>query len=521
MCANCFTNQCCRAYVCAAKPIGNGAAAVEANRMNDNAWAVSDQERAPLLEALARHSGRRPQRWHTPGHKGVWTDPVWRETLGPSALSWDLTELTGLDNLHQPDGPIAAAETLAASLYGGDRAFFLVNGASAGLLAVLLSLSGTGPVLLPRHVHRAIVGGLILADRVPCWLQPDLIGPWSLPAGPAPAAIKEALAAARPDLAVLIHPTYHGYTADLGGAIATCHEAGVPVLVDAAHGAHLRFHPDLPPDPLALGADAVVYSFHKTLGALTGAAVLVVRRGRLDPDRIQAALTLVQTSSPSYLLLASLDAARREAARSASDRLAKLLPALADVRAQWRAAGIAVAERAGLPPGYSHDPTKLLFSLAAFGLSGAETAAALHERGVDLEMAEAAYALALTTPADTDAALQQLASAVTALTERNRSRTSKTSVTRPATLSQPPLPTAVMRPAEAYRRPRQAVPLAQAAGRVAATLVSVSPPGIANLVPGERIDAEAVSALEQALADGLVVQGIQSASDPAVMVVAS
>lgn len=488
--------------------------------MNDKATAAWNQARAPLLEALARHSGRRPQRWHTPGHKGKWTDPAWQHLLGPGALAWDVTELAGLDNLHQPEGPIAAAEALTAELYGGDRAFFLVNGASAGLQAVLLSLPGSGQVLMPRHVHRAVVSGLILGGREPCWLQPDLIGPWSLPAGPAPDAVRAALASVRPDLAVFIHPTYHGYAADLGVAIAACHEAGVPVLVDAAHGAHLRFHADLPPDPLALGADAVVYSFHKTLGALTGAAVLVVRRGRLDTERIQAALTLVQTSSPSYLLLASLDAARREAAHSAADRLAGLLPALAAVREQWRQAGVTVAGSEHLPPGYRHDPTKLLFSLADFGLSGAALSAALHERGVDVELAEAAYALALITPADKQEELQQLMRHVQALVTTAGSRASATVAPSRTAINRAKLPVAVMPPAEAYRRPRQLVPLAQAAGRIAATLVSVSPPGIANLVPGERIERTAVAALEQALADGLVVQGIQFAPDPAIMVVA-
>lgn len=499
--------------------------------MNELTASSNSQRQAPLLDALAAHVQRQPSRWHTPGHKGAWVDRVWHNVIGSRGLAWDLTELHGLDNLHQPEGPIAEAENLTASLYGGDRAFFLVNGASAGLQAVLLSVSGSRPIMLPRHVHRALVGGLMLADLTPRWLQPDLIGPWALPVGPSPAAVRAAISHERPALAVFIHPTYHGYTADLGAAIAACHEAGVPVLVDAAHGAHLRFHEELPPDPLALGADAVVYSFHKTLGAATGAAVLVTQGNRLDRERIQAALTLVQTSSPSYLLLASLDAARREAARSATARLDALLPALRAAQTSLRQAGIGVEDGTGLPPGFGHDPTKLLFSLGDYGMSGAAVVAALHAQGVDLEMAEAVYALALVTPADTPVVVEELTRQLVALAAQQPTpmppegapsgQSGATGTAAPGQeLPSPGLPPVALRPAEAQRRPWQAVPLKQAAGRIAARLVSVSPPGIANVVPGELIDEQTVAVLRQALRDGLVVQGLHAGPDPSVMVVA-
>lgn len=492
--------------------IGKAADSVEAITMDKR---LILQQQTPLLDAIAQHVHRQADRWHTPGHKGRWTDSYWKETIGQPALDWDVTELDGLDNLHQPNGPIAAAEKLAAELYGGDRAFFLVNGASAGLQAVLLSLTEPGPVLLPRHVHRALVSGLVLSDRTPRWLQPDRVGPWQLPVGPGSAAVRDGLRGEPPALAVFIHPTYHGYTTDLSAAIAACHEANVPVLVDAAHGPHLRFHDDLPTDPLQAGADAAVYSFHKTLGAFTGASVLVVRKGRLNPDRIQAALTLVQTSSPSYLLLASLDAARREAAQSASENLAQLLPALNEVRQAWRDKGIIVADNSGLPPDYDHDPTKLVFAVT--GMTGAAVATALHQRNVDLEMAEADYAMALVTPADTAAHLAKLqanVAGVAAAAPISQQQPVRQSVS-------PPLPTAALRPAEAYRSAWQSVPLAEAAGRIAAALVSVSPPGIAAIVPGERIGSDTVQALREAIDNGLVVQGVDTGEiEPTIMVVA-
>lgn len=480
-----------------------------------------NQFEAPLLAALFEHQQRAAARWHTPGHKGHWTDREWGRAIGEAALALDLTELEGLDNLHQPEGAIARAESLAAELYGGDRAFFLVNGASAGLQAVVRSLPGAGPVLLPRHAHRALVSGLVLSDRRPLWVLPDRVGPLQLPAGPRADTLRAALAESKPGLVVLIHPTYHGYTADLRAAIAVCHDAGVPVLVDAAHGAHLRFGNDLPPDPLAVGADAVVYSFHKTLGALTGAAVLIVQGQRLDPARIQAALTLLQTSSPSYLLLASLDAARREAAATASARLAALLPALQQARAELRASGLIVPDRSNLPPGFSHDPTKLLFSAAARGLTGMAMAEALRHRGIELEVVEATYALALVTPADDPIAVQELTRHITEVvgTEMKAAPASPDHIAGPGRNRLPP---AVLSPAEAFRRRWQAVPLAEATDRVAAALVSVSPPGIAQLVPGELIEDTIVAQLQQAAAAGLVVQGLERRGDELmVMVVAN
>lgn len=477
---------------------------------------TTTQRDAPLISAVARHLRRRRFRLHTPGHKGGrLADPALRRLLA-GALQADVTELPGLDQLHAPGGPIAAAEALAAAAFGADRSRFLVGGASAGVMAGLLATAGPGErVILSRHSHRCAVAGLVLSGAMPVWLD-SLIDPERrVPYGPTVEQLAAALDRHPRVAAVLLtYPTYHGLAPDLPRLVELAHAHNAAVIVDEAHGSHFALHPDLPPPALRTGADLVVQSWHKTLTSLTGAAVLHQRGGRVRAERVDAALGWLQTSSPSYLQLLSLDGARRDFVRRGPARMRRLLALARAARDRLnRLPGVRCWEPELLAPGVlAVDPTKLWFSCAARGWDGWRAQEELHRRGISLELAEGDGALALLTLADAPEDVDALVEAVAALKPRPRPRR-RTSIPRPASA-----PQVVRTPRAAALDAHELLPLRAAAGRVAAGTVSVSPPGIAALCPGERIDADTVEYLLAAVAVGHAVTGLVRGASPLIPV---
>ncbi len=412
--------------------------------------------------------------WHAPGHHGgraAWAP--WRELLGDAVFDLDLTELPGLDNLHDPRGIIRAAAAGAAAFFGAAETHFLVNGTSAGILAVLLARCRDGDrVLLPRNCHQSAVHGLVLSGATPVYLPvpfhpglglPGLLRTEDLrsclaglvnsagdrPGGPLteqPAssrrgAIKEdaagflpeqsgcppgcppgarkagvgagaendspgpssadavdfarrcatGLQEGEPRLLVLLHPNYYGLTGDLAGQIQLAHRCGLTVLADEAHGSHFRSSPLFPTPALAAAADFAAQGAHKTLGAFTQAAWLHCREGGEAALRVSRALRLVQTTSPSYLLLASLDAARHQLQQSAALweetaclglRLRQEITAIPGLLAH----GEELLEAPGV---VAYDPSRLVVNVSALGITGFAAAAWLRgERRLLVEMAD-------------------------------------------------------------------------------------------------------------------------------------
>ncbi|MBM3269638.1 MAG: arginine decarboxylase, partial [Candidatus Sericytochromatia bacterium] len=296
------------------------------------------QAAAPLLAAVMRAARAGALRLHTPVHRGQ-VDPEYGAALG-DALALDLTELAETDDLRAPEGAIAEAQTLAASHFGAARTWFLVGGASAGIAASLLAAAPGGRVAIARNAHVSAVSGLILADAAPVWIPVPWDGDWDVAGCAGPAAVAAALAGA-PDVAAVFvtAPTYFGDPADLVAIRAVCGDR--LLVVDEAHGAHV-------PRALAAGADLVIHSAHKGLTGPTQGGYLHLGPGsRIPAEGVAAALRLVQSTSPSYWLLAGLDAARREAAlrRAGGDAAERIARAAA-------AAGLALRSPA--------DPTRLL-----------------------------------------------------------------------------------------------------------------------------------------------------------------
>ncbi|MGQ5178740.1 aminotransferase class I/II-fold pyridoxal phosphate-dependent enzyme [Bacillus halotolerans] len=266
----------------------------------------------PLYHALIQHARRNSHSFHVPGHHNgdVFFDEA--KTIYNPLLTIDLTELSGLDDLHHPSGVIKEAQDLVSQLYGSAESFFLVNGTTVGNLAMILSVCDPGDtILIQRNCHKSVFHAVDLAGAEPVYLAPDIDEIMHVPTHVPLDTIKEALKA-YPNAKglVLTNPTYYGHSADLTEIILEVHQYGIPVLVDEAHGAHFVLGEPFPASALQMGADIVVQSAHKTLPAMTMGSYLHLNSNKIERNRVADYLNRLQSSSPSYPIMASLDLAR-------------------------------------------------------------------------------------------------------------------------------------------------------------------------------------------------------------------
>ncbi|KOR75864.1 aminotransferase class I/II-fold pyridoxal phosphate-dependent enzyme [Paenibacillus solani] len=277
---------------------------------------TTHRERAPLAEAMALYRERGASSFHVPGHKNgrAYEPDHYLAGMLREAMHIDVTEITGTDDLFHPEDVIQEAQELAAECFGAEESFFLVGGSTAGNLALILTVCREPGdfILVQRNVHKSVLNGLMLAGARAVFLQPELDKPSGLAIAPSAATVAAALEAYPKAKGVLITmPNYYGMGSDLRPLAEACHERGVPLLVDEAHGAHYGQHLELPENALSCGADGVVQSTHKMLAAMTMGAMLHVQGRLLDRSLLRQRLAMVQSSSPSYPLMASLDLARR------------------------------------------------------------------------------------------------------------------------------------------------------------------------------------------------------------------
>lgn len=468
-----------------------------------------DHRRAPLVEGVRRYAQAGIVPFSTPGHKrGRGIDPDFAALFGTQLLAHDIPLGGGVDDTHFKGDTLLAAEQLAADAWGADRTFFLVDGSSAGNHAVLLAALAPGDeAIVARDIHKSLLVALILAGVNPVWVAPRLHPTLDVGLGIAPADVDAALAdhpAAR--LVVLVSPSYCGVPSDLAAIARVAHARGVPLYVDEAWGPHFHFHPALPPSAMASGVDAAVASTHKVLGALTQSAVLNVRGSRLDPARLKTTVGMVQTTSPSVPILASIDACRRQLAL-AGDALLERAIALAE-RARHRLRelpGIEVlgADMLGVS---AYDATKLVIDVNGLGLTGFNLEAILRQRfGVQPEMSDLAGCVCLVTLGDDDPAIERLIAAFETLAGERQGAAPVRAVRSSGAAVLPG--EQAMSPRDAFFAPQRPVPLEDAIGAIAAEPVIPYPPGIPVLAPGEVIGAEKVDYLREAAGRGMYLSG--------------
>jgi lysine decarboxylase len=480
----------------------------------------SEQPTAPYLDAVVAYGFRGPGRFHVPGHKGgPGADPGLRYALGDRALGIDIPQdIHGVDLGPRPT-PYERAEALAAEAYGARRTWFLTNGATQGNHALCLALAPLGAdVVAQRNSHASIVDGLVLSGGRPSFVAPAYDDELGMAHGVTPDAFAAALDAAdgrgrHPRVAFLVSPTYYGMVADVEALARVAHERDVALVIDQSWGPHFGFHPDLPESALRLGADAVLTSTHKIIGSLTQSALLhVADTDRIDPKAVGRAIRLVRSTSPSSLLLASLDAARRQIAVHGEALLHETLHAAAQTRAKLATTpGVAVIadDFVGRPGVAAYDPLRLVLDTRGTGCTGYEVAEALRNAyDVQPELATVATlvcVLGMGQPAD---ALVRFAGDVDEIVKRiARPGRVEALVRTPAAMTNE----MVVAPREAFLGRAEIVPVDDAVGRVSCESIAGYPPGIPALLPGERLTADTIAYLKELVASGARLHG---AADP-------
>jgi len=481
------------------------------------------QHRTPLFDALVHLAESRKLSFHTPGHKsGKGISTRFRKFVGPKIFEIDLTTLDEVDSLHKPVGVIKEAQELAASAYGADRSFFLVNGTTVGNHAMILATTHPGDeVLVARNAHKSILAGLILSGAHPRFFLPRFDPSWGIILNVVPEVVREAMdryPAAK--VLTLTSPSYYGIAADLAGIIPDAKARGLVILVDEAHGPHLAFHPRLPLSALQAGADLCVQSTHKILGGMTQSSMLHVKGSAVDPARVARVLQLLQSTSPSYILMASLDLARMQMATEGEKLLNKAIELAEEARERInRIAGLRclTEEEVKAMGDFRLDVTKLTISVKDLGLTGFQASSFLNaEFDIQVEMADLQNILVIVSIGDRRDDLHRLVLALERLAGRHAGkRGSSIPLLLPSFEGRLLLP-----PREAYFAPSEDLPLRKAEGRVSADIVTVYPPGIPLLVPGEEITAPAIEYLLHLAGCGARIDGLLEQGESKIRVVA-
>lgn len=465
------------------------------------------QQKAPFVEALEGYCQQHMKAYHTPGHKLGQGISAYQSALFGDALRRDLGVMYALDDLFQPEGALKEAMDLAADLYGAGRTFFSINGTTACIEAMILAVCGDGDeIIIPREAHKSVINGLVLSGAVPVYMTSRFDAVRQVSLGPDLDSLRSAITAhPKAKAVVFTYPTYDGIAGNLSAMAAYAHEQGLYVLVDEAHGAHLGFHPELPAEALACGADCVAQSTHKMAGSLTQTSMLHCRQGFPLTDRVAASMAVVQSTSPHYWFLASLDSARQQLALDGRNLIGHALVLARSVRdAINEIPGLTVFGR-DIVDGQTvsgFDETKITIDFSGLGLDGVTAEQALRRQGIEVELVAGNHVLALITLGDTVATAQALVDACRAVAEGR-------SLCQAAPVAEAPLPVPVvaMAPRQAWNCPVETVPFDKAGGRIAAENVTFYPPGIPVLTLGETITADCQDYIRRKMAGGYKPNG--------------
>jgi arginine decarboxylase len=484
-------------------------------------FANQSQAKTPLLDTLRECANQKHAPFYAPGHKrGQGIPQQLADCFGSAVFRADLPELAELDNLFAPQGTILEAQQLAAAAFGAEHTWFLVNGSTCGVeAAILATCAPRDKIILPRNVHSSAIAGLILSGAVPIFVNPEYDAVLDIAHSITPDGVAAALEQ-HPDAkaVMMVYPTYYGVCGNVAAIAALAHQYNIPLLVDEAHGAHFAFHPDLPTPALAeKGADLTVQSIHKVLGAMTQASMLHVQGSRVDIDRVSKPLQLLQSTSPSYLLLASLDAARQQMALQGEQLMARTLQLADDARTRIsQVSGLSVFQFLEETPGFvALDRTRLTVTVSGLGLTGFEADEILAQQlGVIAELPSLQHLTFIITLGNTEADIERLVQAFTTLAKEYGRISLPVEATESKDTSPMPNIEHLFRisPREAFFAPTETLPVEQTSDRISAELVCPYPPGIPVLMPGEAIAPAALDYLQHIQSMGGFISGCADAS---------
>lgn len=479
-----------------------------------------NHEQTPYYDALVDYIEKDVLTFHVPGHQqGRGVDPQFRDFIAKNGLKADITQILGMDDIHRPTSVCKLAQELAADAWGADYTYFLINGSSSGNQTMLMSALKPGDtVLIPRNAHRSTMGAMILSGAKAIFYEPVYDYEMRVDHTPTLEVLEEKILA-HPELKAVCFtsPTYYGVTADTQGIIDLAHKHGLLALADEAWGAHLGFHPDLPPSAVRQGADLVVQSVHKLLAGMTQAAQIHLNGEKVDKGRLEAVMRMFLSTSPSCLFLASLDMSRKQMMTDGRELLGRAIGLADGVRERLRQIpklkiyGRELKEREGV---YGWDPMRLIVSAVELGYSGYEVEEFLRYRhNIQVEMSELFNVVLLVTMGHEEEHMDRLVTAFQDLASQKSNFDVQEHIKKLKKFHQgkpfelPDFPPQAMTMRKAFNSRQESVPLQEAVGRVCAEMVTPYPPGIPILCPGEVVNQELVEYIGLELEAGVKIQG--------------
>ncbi len=464
------------------------------------------QERAPIYEALERFRKMRVVPFDVPGHKRGRGNPELTALLGENCVQMDVNSMKPLDNLCHPISVIRDAEKLAAEAFHAAHAFLMVGGTTSAVQSMVLSVVKRGEkIILPRNVHRSVMGALVLCGAIPIYVNPACDEKLGIPLGMSVSDVKKAIEKHPDAKAVLVNnPTYYGICSDLRSIVKLAHENNMLCLADEAHGTHFYFGENLPVSAMDAGADMAAVSMHKSGGSLTQSSLLLAGPAMTE-GHVRQIINLTQTTSGSYLLLSSLDISRRNLALRGKESFAKVIDLAEYARTEINAIGGYYAFSKELINGdsiYDFDVTKLSVNTLDIGLAGIEVYDLLRdEYDIQIEFGDLGNILAYISIGDRIREIERLVSALYEI--RRRFSKSKSNLMSHEYID----PQVAVSPQEAFYADKESLPIRETEGRVCSEFVMCYPPGIPILAPGEKITKEILDYIEYAKEKGCSMTG--------------
>ena len=479
---------------------------------------MSNQERMPFVEALESYKKQHFVPFHTPGHKiGVEAPQLLKDWMGP-ALPYDLGVMYALDDLHEPEGELKEAQDLTAQLYRADYCWFSINGTTALIEAMIMGTVGPDEtIIIPREAHRSVISGLVLSGAKPVYMDCQFDERWGIPLGVSlDDAVKTMDANPEAKAILLVYPNYYGVGVDIVNIVKEAHKRGMIVLVDEAHGPHLPFSKNLPIEAIAAGADLVAQSTHKSVGSLTQTSWLLGQGERINKRRITQMHQMLQSTSPNYIFLASLDMARHQLATVGEDLVSRTVELSLYLRKELhKIPGITTMEYRDIEDRVvNYDCTKVLIDAKELGVTGVAFERMLREHRIEVELVQAHHVLVLITIGDTKESITALIQAVQAISDTVLSTSYESNKTPDENLQNLskhsvvlPEPIVRVTPRNAMYANREQVRLQDALHRIAGETIAYYPPGIPCVAVGEVISESVLQYIENRKALGYVPNG--------------
>ena len=467
---------------------------------------MSNQSDAPIYDALLRYAAERIVSFDVPGHKQGKGHKALVDAFGEKCVSMDLNSSKPLDNLTHPTGVIREAEELAAEAFGACHAFFILNGTTSAVQNMIFSTCGyKDKIILPRNVHKSVINAMVMCGAEPIYINPGVNDDLGISLGMSVCDVRQAVAKHPDAKAILVNnPTYYGVCSNLTEIVKIAHKAGMYALADEAHGTHFYFGENLPINAMAAGADIAAVSVHKTGGSLTQSSFLLLGKG-ISQEAVRQTINLTQTTSGSYLLMASLDIARKNLSQNGREIFKKVLSMASYAREEVNKIGGYHAFARDIVNGdsvFDFDETKLSVHTRNIGLAGIEVYDILRDEfGIQIEFGDIGNILAIISVGDRSLEIERLLAAMAEIKRR---------------FSKNPMnmldheyinPIVAMSPQKAFYAPKKLLPLKDSAGLISAELVMAYPPGIPILAPGEKITADIVDYIFYAKAKGCMMMG--------------